>query len=360
MEKKYRQVVVCSLLGFGMLWGSGVWGQQAPANPNPPTPPGESLPARRPAGPKPGRQAPLTLTCQAEKTHVLPGEIVQLVADAQGFDPESLRYVWGASSGVLNGFGNRVTYDTAGLIPGVYELVVDVTDCYDEKEHCSTSITIDSVCPPNVLPTIQVQPEKASVLEGGLVDLECIGHSTMPGGVVYQWSSTVGKLEGSEGHMRLDTSLLKGPLLAQVKCVVSDKCGSVNAVIPVAVTALPKRKPEPINCLSGDFPYDSSRINNVDKACLDDLALKMQNDSSGSLVITGYAAPNEHNRNALALSRAENAKEFLLKTHRLEARRIQTRAAAEGSLLAPTTDAAGRRKNRGLQITYLPSGSAAN
>lgn len=360
MGKTNPYVVRWSLVGFALLWGSCVWAQQAPANPNPPTPPGDSIPMRKPVGPKPAPQAPLTLTCQAEKTHVLPGEIVQLVAEAQGFDPESVRYVWGAPAGVLNGFGNRVVYDTAGLIPGVYELVVDVTDCYDEKEHCATSITIDSACPPNVLPTIQVQPERASVLEGGAVELECVGHTTMSGGVVYQWSSTAGKLLGTGGRMRLDTGMLKAPLLAQVKCVVTDKCGSVNAVIPVAITALPKPKPQPINCLSGEFPYDSPRINNVDKACLDDLALKMQNDPGGTLVITGYAAPNEHNRSTLSLSRAENAKQFLLKTHRLETRRIETRAAAEGSLLAPTTDAEGRRKNRGLQITYLPSGSVAD
>jgi hypothetical protein len=235
--------------------------------------------------------------------------------------------------------------------------VVDVTDCYDEKQQCSASITVEPDCPPNVLPTINVQPEKASVLEGGAIELACEGHSTMKGGVQYHWTSTAGTLIGSGDHVRLDTGSLKAPALAQVKCVVMDKCGSANAVIPIAVTALPRPKPQPINCVSGQFPYDSARINNVDKACLDDLALKMQNDQGASLLIIGYAAPNEHNHNSLALSRAESAKEFLLKTHRIEARRIETRAAAEGSLLAPANEPEGRRKNRALQITYLPSGS---
>ena len=337
------------LLGVGLLAAGGsVWAQST-------TP----LPMRKPSGPKPITGVPPSLTCRAEKTQVLPGEILQLAAKAEGFDPDSLRYVWNAKSGVLKGYGPAVYYDTSGLSPGVYEIVVDATDCYDEKAECSASITVRSECPPDAVPSIRLRPDRASVIEGANVDFECEGMSALKDGLVeYRWSTTAGAIVGSGNHVRLETASMKSPALANVTCVVTDKCGTVSRVAPVAIAAIPPPAPQPINCVSGEFPYDSARINNVDKACLDDLTLKLEHDPASRLLITGYAAPNEHNRESLALARAESAKAFLLQTHHLEARRIETRAAQGDSTVASVNGVEGRRKNRALQITFLPAGSA--
>jgi hypothetical protein len=332
--------------------------EPAPPVPSSPAQPRDPLPMRKPNAPRPPLTVPPMVNCHSEKTHVLPGEIVRLVAESKGFDVESVRYVWHAQEGVLNGFGEVVVYDTAGLKPGVYEIFVDVTDCYDEKSHCSASVTVDSECPPDAVPSVRLQPDRASIIEGAGVDFNCEGVSPIKGTIQYRWTTSAGSLLGSGGHVRLDTSALKAPATVQVSCIVMDKCGSANLMAPVFITAVPRPTPQPINCVSGQFPYNSSRTNNVDKACLDDLALKMENDQAATLLITGYAGPNEHDRQTLALARAESAKAFLLKTHKIDARRIETRAAPEGSMLVPAEGPEGRRKNRGLQITFFPAGSA--
>ncbi len=335
-------VVGCLLFGSLVMWA------QAPS----------PLPMRKGVGPRTAPSTPPTLICHAQKTHVLPGEILQIAARAEGFDPDSLRYIWSAKAGVLKGIGPMVLYDTSGLHPGVYEIVVDATDCYDEKAECSTLVTVDSECPPDAVPSINLRPNKSSVLEGAGVDFECDGVSVLKDGIVqYRWATSAGSLTGVGNHMRLDTSALKAPAIVDVTCFVSDQCGTARLMAPVTLAALPQPKIQPINCVSGQFPYDSARINNVDKACLDDLALKLQNDSGATLLITGYAAPNEHGRERLALKRAESAKTFLLRTHHIEANRIEARAAAAGSTVAPVNNAEGRRKNRALQITFLPAGS---
>jgi outer membrane protein OmpA-like peptidoglycan-associated protein len=73
-----------------------------------------------------------------------------------------------------------------------------------------------------------------------------------------------------------------------------------------------------------DFDRGSSKITNVAKARLDDVALRLRENPRATVVITGYADEGtaSSRRESLARQRAENAKAYLVDRHAIDASRI--------------------------------------
>ena len=83
------------------------------------------------------------------------------------------------------------------------------------------------------------------------------------------------------------------------------------------------------------FDRGKSRLTNIAKAVLDRVAARLKDDLQASVTITGYpdVATPEKDRERLASQRAENAKEYLVTRHGIEAGRIaiRTGTASPGS-----------------------------
>jgi hypothetical protein len=71
------------------------------------------------------------------------------------------------------------------------------------------------------------------------------------------------------------------------------------------------------------FPFNSARINNEHKACLDEIALKLQQDPRSSLVIDGHRDSSE--RVGISLTRANNARDYLVNEKGVDSARITVR-----------------------------------
>jgi outer membrane protein OmpA-like peptidoglycan-associated protein len=93
------------------------------------------------------------------------------------------------------------------------------------------------------------------------------------------------------------------------------------------VTVNPPDEPPPVEIISPCgpifFPYNSARINNEHKACLDQIALQMQNDPRSSLVIDGHRDSAE--RVGISLTRANNARDYLVTEKSIDSARITIR-----------------------------------
>ncbi|HEV8611194.1 MAG TPA: OmpA family protein [Thermoanaerobaculia bacterium] len=75
-----------------------------------------------------------------------------------------------------------------------------------------------------------------------------------------------------------------------------------------------------------DFDRGSARITNIAKARLDAVALRLRENQSATVVITGYPDDGTASarRESLARQRAENAKAYLVERHGIDASRITT------------------------------------
>jgi hypothetical protein len=71
------------------------------------------------------------------------------------------------------------------------------------------------------------------------------------------------------------------------------------------------------------FPVNSARINNEHKACLDEIALRLQSDPRSSVVIDGHRDSSE--RVGISLTRANNARDYLVNEKGVDSARITVR-----------------------------------
>ena len=116
----------------------------------------------------------------------------------------------------------------------------------------------------------------------------------------------------------------------------------------------PAPKPESVTCASVGFPPNRARLNNVDKACLDDVALRLREDPRSRLFLVGHADHTERRPELLSRQRAEATKAYLVGERGVEASRIFVR----GSAGAPSRGATAAAGNRWVEATFVPEGAS--
>jgi outer membrane protein OmpA-like peptidoglycan-associated protein len=207
--------------------------------------------------------------------------------------------------------------------------------------------------PANRPPTATCEASRSSIEAGERVGLKAMASDPDNDNLTYAWSSSLGQITGSGSGVDLDTAGVSGPASISATVRVSDgRGGSASAVCSVGIRA-PARKPEPMTCNSSGFPVNRSRLNNVDKACLDDVALRLREDPRSRLVIVGHADSSERRPDLLSRQRAEATKEYLVRERGVDASRITVRGAG-GVKSANARASAG---NRRVEVTFVPEGA---
>jgi outer membrane protein OmpA-like peptidoglycan-associated protein len=121
----------------------------------------------------------------------------------------------------------------------------------------------------------------------------------------------------------------------------------------------PAVRPEAVSCIAGGFPRNLARLNNVDKACLDDVASRLRTDPRARVIVVGHADSQERFPEVIARRRAEAVKDYLVKERGIEESRITARSAAATRPLDSGTDAAARARNRRVEVWFVPEGATA-
>jgi len=169
----------------------------------------------------------------------------------------------------------------------------------------------------------------------------------------YTWTTGAGRITGSGPSVSLDTSGVTPPANITATVRVSDgRGGGAEATCAVRVPA-PERRPETISCDSAGFPRNLARLNNIDKACLDDVASRLRQDPRSRVIVIGHADTTERRPDLLARQRAEAAKTYLVRERGVEEARVSVRSAA-----ATQPRAAGSPlSNRRVELIFVPEGA---
>src|SRR4029450_13604645 len=109
-------------------------------------------------------------------------------------------------------------------------------------------------------------------------------------------------------------------------------------------------RPEAVTCTSGGFPRNLARLNNVDKACLDDVASKLRSDPRSRVIVVGYADSNERHASVTGRKRAEAVKNSLVKERGVDAARITAKSAGSSKPLDTGKSAASRAKDPSADV----------
>jgi len=209
---------------------------------------------------------------------------------------------------------------------------------------------------PNRPATVSCQADRATVSAGESVRWRATALDPDGDALRYTWTISTGRIAGEGPEVVTDTTGIVAPATLTATVAVDDgRGGGAQARCQVRIEPAKAQvtTTRSVSCVSAGFPRNLARLNNVDKACLDDVAVRMRQDPRSTLLIKGHAEAGERYPEVLARKRAEAAKDYLVTERKVEASRIVTRSAVEG-VSSTTRPGAGRS----VEVIFAPEDTA--
>ncbi|HEY2352637.1 MAG TPA: OmpA family protein [Candidatus Acidoferrum sp.] len=300
--------------------------------------------------PPPPPNHPPVATCAATPTSVYAGSGDSVAVHVTASDPDNdqLTYSYTATGGTVEGTGPDGRWSSGGLSEGNYTVNAKVDDGKGGTATCAADIKVEPK--PNRPPTISCTTDRTPIQPGERTGITSVASDPDNDPLTYSYSATGGTVSGTGPKGEFDSTGLQ-PGSYTVKCSVSDgRGGTADASTNVDVQQPP---PPPQATKVGDCSYgkpNSSRVDNVCKRVLDDVALRLKNDPNAKLVITGYADPHEARAGKLADTRADLARKYLGEKG-IDASRISTRGGAASK------EKGAEKENRRVDFIFVPEGA---
>lgn len=300
--------------------------------------------------PPPPPNRPPVAACSASPASVYAGSGDSVAVHVTASDPDSdtLTYSYTATGGTVEGTGADGRWTSTGLSAGNYTVNAKVDDGKGGTATCATDISVQPK--PNQPPVISCSTERSPIMPGERTGITSVASDPDNDELTYSYSTTGGQVTGTGAKVEFDSTGLQAGSYT-VKCSVSDgKGGTADASTNVDVQQPP---PPPQATKVGDCSYGkpgSSRVDNVCKRVLDDVALRLKNDPNAKLVITGYADSHEPKAAKLADTRADLARKFLGEKG-IDASRVTTRTGTASK------EKGAEKENRRVDFTFVPEGA---
>jgi outer membrane protein OmpA-like peptidoglycan-associated protein len=279
-----------------------------------------------------GPLPPPALVCVAAPGLIFPGEPVTVTATASGLNPKkTATYTW--SGMPVSGNGNVATVDTASLAPGTYTVRSTVTEGPKAAEtaDCQASFTVRPWEPPTLI--CAAGPMTINADQTSTITLT--GRSPQNRPLTYSCTSTAGKVDmaGSTGTFS-PNGAPEGPVT--INCIVADDKGQTancNTSVTIQPPPVVIHHVQPL--CSIDFSNDKqhpTRVDNEAKACLDEIALTLQQHPDETVVVVGEATGNEsQSATGFGAQRAVNTKDYLTTEKGIDPSRITVVSGSEGT-----------------------------
>lgn len=186
------------------------------------------------------------LTLKAERTELIHGESITIVAEANDLDDDLLQYRWFTSAGSIVGEGPTVELRTEsiGLNARSLSFLVGV-EVADGRGGVARQALAFSLKPPNRVPTVSLRAEKRELVRGEELVLHAEASDPDGDPLEFQWSATGGTVDGDGQRVTLKTEKLtleKESDFVTVTLKVTDGSGG-TATDTLAIRV---RKPKPI------------------------------------------------------------------------------------------------------------------
>ncbi|MGD0737760.1 MAG: OmpA family protein [Terracidiphilus sp.] len=280
---------------------------------------------------------PVQLSCTPSPVTIFPGDPVIITATAGSLDPkDNAIYSWSGSG--ATGTATTVTISTGSLAPGSYTVTGTVKEGRPGREGlkpwetatCSAVFTVKAYEPP----TVSCSASPSTINPGDKSTITAQGVSPQNRPLTYSYSAASGSISGTTATATFDsTGAPTGPV--PITCNVADDKGqtatSNTSVTIAAPYVAPVPKTQALCSISFTMdPRRPTRVDNEAKACLDQVALDLQNQADAKVVIVGEsnaaeksAKPGRHGVAIdFAAQRAVNTKEYLVTEKGIDPSRV--------------------------------------
>ena len=279
---------------------------------------------------------PVTYACAASPATVYPGDPITVTGTAGNLNPKkAYNYSWTADGGTITGNTSTATIDTKNAAPGTYtakgHIAMETKKLKPgESADCTATYTVKQFEPP----TISCSASPSTVAPGDSSTITATGVSPQNRPLTYSYSASAGSVSGTGPSATLNTAGA-APGTITVTCnVVDDKGQTASSTTTVTVNAPPPPPAPTTSALcTASFERDKrrpARVDNEAKACLDDIALKLQSASDAKLAVVGNSTSAEKappkkgqkKKTDPAAERAVNVKDYLVTEKGIDASRI--------------------------------------
>jgi len=282
---------------------------------------------------------PVTLSCSANPDSVFPGTSVTITATAGNLNPKkTAAYSWSGSG--ATGTGATATVATDSLAPGSYTVqgTVKEGDKAWETANCSASFTVKAFEPPTI--SCSASPDTIKPGETSTITSTAVSPQGLP--LTYSYSASAGEITGN-GTTAVYSSTGAPTGAVGITCKVSDNKGNTASADTTVNIVQPPAPPKPVTqaLCSISFTTDKRRpmrVDNEAKACLDQVAIDLQQQPDAKVVVVGesdqhekditareekYAEHHHHARvEYFAAQRAVNTKGYLVTEKGIDPSRI--------------------------------------
>jgi hypothetical protein len=285
-------------------------------------------------------EIPVAAACSIDHSEVMVGEPLHATVSPSNFNPKhTLQYAWTSTGGKIEGKDTGAAIDTNGAAAGSYAATATVTDPKVKKNgvaSCTSNFTVKPLNPPQI--SCSANPATVEIGTPSTITCTCTSpdNATV---TVGNWTSSAGSVAGSGNSATLTTTgASAGPVTVNSTCTDSRGLTASTSSTVTVNNPPPPPPPPPQASKLNECQYPNVkkpwRVDNTCKAALDDVALKLQQDSDSKLVVVGNADPKEKRKN-LAAERALNVKAYISggeAKQNIDASRIETRTGNGGTM----------------------------
>jgi hypothetical protein len=276
-------------------------------------------------GPQLPELGPLSYSCSVTPSAAYPGDVIAVSGTALNLNPaKAAVYTWSADGGTVVGTTSTARIDTTNVAVGAYILKGHVSegDKPGENADCTAPYVVKAYEPP----TVSCTSSPVTVFSGDSSTITATGLSPQNRPLTYSYNATSGTVSGTGSTAILSTTgAAIGPVT--VTCnVLDDKGQTASGATTVTVAAPPvAAKPMSSELCALHFERDArlpSRVNNEGKACLDQVALDLQQNADAKIALVGNASSSEKGGKKLAAERAVNTRVYLVSEKGIDSSRI--------------------------------------
>ncbi|MGA2220115.1 MAG: OmpA family protein [Terracidiphilus sp.] len=279
---------------------------------------------------------PVQLSCTPSPVTIFPGDPETITAIGGNLDPK-LNAVYSWSGTGVSGTGTTVTVSTGALAPGSYTVTGTVKQGKPgheglrpwETASCQAVFTVKAYEPP----TVSCSASPSTINPGDQSTITAQGVSPQNRPLTYSYSAATGAISGNGNTATFNSAgAPTGPV--GITCNVADDKGQTATANTSVTIAAPYVAPAPHSSALCSITFQlkdqpPARVDNEAKACLDQVALDLQNQADAKVLIIGESTSDErarkgrhHTQENLAAQRAVNTKQYLVTDKGIDPSRV--------------------------------------
>lgn len=283
------------------------------------------------------------IACEPSNVNVTEGQSTTIAARASDGNNDALTYSWSVDGSSVTNNQPSFDFGTAGRSVGDHTVQVTVTDVDNLSANCQFNVTVDRR--PNTGPTVALTLDKNEVYAGDRVSANAQASDAEGDPMTYSWTLDGQSRSDTSSSISIDTTGLSGGNHSVAVTVQDDRDGSGSATQTLSV------REKLVVQVSGIRP------DNLAKAALDEIALKMRQNSQLRITLTGHTDDrgSEAVNQRTGQRRADAVKAYLVDDQNVAESRIEAGSAGETQPAADNETAQGRQDNRRVEIElYVP------